>query len=122
MGSMVANSGRTAQADAFISVVVPTWNRAAHLRDLLASLAGQDYPPDRFEIVVVDDGSTDRTAEVVRAVASLAVPHVRYVPQEHRGYCAACNTGVSAASGEVVCFLDSDEMVPPTHLSGVWER
>jgi glycosyltransferase involved in cell wall biosynthesis len=103
----------------FVSVVIPTWDRAGHLRDLLATLVDQDYPAGRFEVVVADDGSTDHTESVVAALAAREVPRIRYVRRAHRGYCAACNAGVSEASGEIVAFLDSDQLVPRSHLSAV---
>jgi glycosyltransferase involved in cell wall biosynthesis len=105
----------------FVSVVIPTWNRAAYVRDLLSTLADQDYPASRFEIVVVDDGSTDDTRSVVASFAARAEPSVRYVRRAHCGYCAACNAGVSEAAGDIVAFLDSDQLVPSGHVARVVE-
>ncbi len=86
-----------------VSVVVPTYNRAHLLGTCLRSIAGQTYHD--FEIVVVDDGSTDDTAQVV---ASLA-PRARYLWQENRGVASALNLGIGQASGEYVSFLASDD-------------
>jgi glycosyltransferase involved in cell wall biosynthesis len=106
----------------FISVVVPTWNRAPLLSDCLRALTVQDYPGDLFEIVVVDDGSTDHTRLVARRYEALGMPAVRYRRLEHRGANAARNEGIRAARGEVVSFVDDDEVVMPDHLSLISSR
>lgn len=88
------------------SVVVPTYNRAATLRQTLTALMAQDYPD--YEIIVVDDGSTDDT----RAMIAREFPHVRYVCQTNRGPAAARNRGIAHARGEIIAFTD-DDCVPP---------
>lgn len=102
-----------------VSVVVPTRNRAAMLGDCLDSLLRQSYPADRFEIVVIDDGSSDATAEVVAALGRRPTPQVRYVQQEPRGLNAARNAGFMAAGGDPVCFVDDDVEVPPSWLEAL---
>jgi len=74
-----------------ISVVIPTYNNAHVLRTTLAHLSRQDYPQEAYEVVVVDDGSTDETAEVVKAQSS-RLP-VRYMWQPNAGRSAARNRG-----------------------------
>ncbi|WP_169924013.1 glycosyltransferase family 2 protein [Sulfurifustis variabilis] len=97
-----AGAGR---ADALVTVVIPTYNRAALLPKAIASVLRQTHA--RFEIVVVDDGSTDATATVV---SSLQDPRIRYVRHErNRGLPAARNTGIRAARGEYVAFIDDDD-------------
>ena len=96
----------------FVSVVVPTWNRAPLLAGCLASLRGQDYPPDRFEIVVVDDGSVDDTAGVVQKCVDGGLPVVRYQRGDHRGLNVARNLGLTVARGDPVCFVDDDVESP----------
>jgi glycosyltransferase involved in cell wall biosynthesis len=95
-----------------ISVVTPTHNKAALLSRTLASLAEQDLPSEAFEVVVVDDGSTDGTAAFLE---SYRTGHgFTWVRQEaNRGRAAARNLGLSRASGDLVVFLDDDmELVP----------
>lgn len=87
-----------------ISVIIPTYNRAAVLGDAIDSILVQDVEP--LEIVVVDDGSTDGTAEVAGSYGG----RVRYVRQPHRGVAVARNTGLAAAQGELIAFLDSDDV------------
>jgi glycosyltransferase involved in cell wall biosynthesis len=111
--------GKDESSTPFISVLVPTWNRAALLLDCLQALTVQDYPHDLFEIVVVDDGSTDHSDVVVRSLQGTSKPTVRYRRLEHRGVNAARNEGIMAARGEVVCFVDDDEVVMPDHLSRI---
>lgn len=89
-----------------ISVIVPTYNRRASLSRLLQALGRQTYPAARFEVVVVDDGSTDGTADAVRAL-DLAYP-LRLLIQENRGPASARNLGVEQADGPVIVFLDDD--------------
>lgn len=94
-----------------VSIVVTAFNRAKLLGDALDSLSGQDYEP--CEIVLVDDGSTDDTGEVGRGYR----PAVRYHYQEHRGVGAALNAGLSIAEGELISFLDSDDLWEAKRLS-----
>jgi glycosyltransferase involved in cell wall biosynthesis len=94
-----------------VSVVVPTWNRAHLLAASLASLLGQDGPS--FEVVVVDDGSTDDT---VARVEALGDPRVRLLARPHAGIAASRNAGVAAAAGTFVAFHDSDDEALPGRL------
>jgi hypothetical protein len=94
-----------------VSVVVPTYDRAALVGEAIASALAQDI--DDLEVVVVDDGSTDGTREVVSRFDS----RVRYLRQRNRGAAAARNLGVAAARGRYVAFLDSDDVWVPEKLS-----
>ena len=95
---------------AAISVVIPTYNRARLLGEAIESALAQTRPPD--EIVVVDDGSTDATPEVLARFAS----RVRAVRQDNAGEAAARNRGVAEARGEWIAFLDSDDLWEPDAL------
>lgn len=97
-----------------ISVILPTYNRAPFLERAMGSVLAQRRPCG--ELLVVDDGSTDNTADLVaRWAASASVP-VRYLHQENRGAAAARNTGIRAARGELLAFLDSDDWWLPNKL------
>lgn len=92
-----------------LSVIVPTWNRARTLAALLASLLDQDPGGVRYEIVVVDNNSTDDTRQVVETIAARAAAGmVRYVFEPRQGVSYARNTGVAATTAPVVVFVDDD--------------
>src|SRR5947209_6149687 len=92
-----------------LSIVVPTYNRSNSLRRLLLAIEEQTYPNDRFEVLVVDDGSTDGTPDILRhLVVRFAL---RLIEQAHGGPSAARNLGVANAGGELIVFLD-DDVVP----------
>ena len=91
------------------SVVIAAYNAEASLGQALTSVLAQEYAP--LEVIVVDDGSTDSTAEV-----AAGFPAVRVVQQENAGPAAARNRGVREAAGEFVAFGDADDEVPPTKL------
>ncbi len=88
-----------------VSVIIPTYNRAAVVARAIKSVLAQDYAP--IEIIVVDDASTDDTQRVVE---SLQDARIRYIVRsENRGAAAARNTGIRAARGAFIAFLDSDD-------------
>jgi GT2 family glycosyltransferase len=94
------------------SVIIPTYNRSAYLRQAVDSVFAQRRQD--FEILVVDDGSTDDTAQVV---ASMADPRLRYLPQANAGRSAARNRGLAEARGEYIAFLDDDDLYLPDKLA-----
>ena len=91
-----------------LSVVVCTHNNASYLRKALASLVAQDVPEDEYEIVVVNNASTDDTAE-----AAAGFPPVRYVYEKRLGLSIARNAGIRAARSPIVAFLDDDAEADP---------
>jgi len=102
----------------FPSVVIPTYNRRPILEKCLRALENQDPAAsvDRYEVVVVDDGSTDGTAEWLRQEAA-SFPHVRLIEQDHGGAAAGRNRGVDEARGDVIVFIDSDLVVTAGFLA-----
>ena len=92
-----------------ISIVIPTFNRGYILARALQSVCEQTY--QRHEIVVVDDGSTDDTEDVVAAVAASDVRYLRH--PRNLGVSAAANTGVRAATGDLLAFMGSDDVLKP---------
>lgn len=94
-----------------VSIVIPTYNRAECLERAVNSALEQTYPA--IEVVVVDDGSTDETPEIVRSIDD---DRVSFDRQPHRGANAARNTGVALASGEFISFLDSDNELHEEHI------
>ncbi len=101
----------------FISVVIPTFNRARQVQAALKSVLEQTYP--EFEVIVVDDGSTDGTRENLQQLVSPQGSNgkqVRYFFQPNQGQSAARNKGIDEARGEWVAFLDSDDVWLPEKL------
>jgi glycosyltransferase involved in cell wall biosynthesis len=93
-----------------VSVVIPTYNYGRYIAEAVDSALNQSYGP--FEVIVVDDGSTDDTETVVRAFGN----RVRYIKQQNAGVCAARNRGVAESSGQLIAFLDADDIWEPTKL------
>jgi glycosyltransferase involved in cell wall biosynthesis len=98
-----------------ISVQICTFNRRDLLVKALEALFRQDYPPDAFEIVLVDDGSGDGTGEAVKALNPPCA--LNYLYQENAGLATARNKGIRAARGEIVLFVDDDIMASESLLS-----
>jgi GT2 family glycosyltransferase len=99
--------------------VVPVYNRAAALSACLDSLFRQSYPHDRYEVIVVDDGSSDRTAEVAQAAGSQWDGTLRVLRKANGGPASARNAGIRAAHGDVIAFTDSDCIADANWLSGL---
>jgi cellulose synthase/poly-beta-1,6-N-acetylglucosamine synthase-like glycosyltransferase len=104
----------------FVSVVIPTHQRAAMLSSCLMSLAALDYPNDSYELVVVDAASTDGTPEQVQRLASVVEGlAVRYVHRSVSDANAARNAGLGVARGELIALVDDDVVVPPSWLGAM---
>lgn len=92
-------------AKPILSVLIDTYNHEQYIDQAIVSAIEQDFPSSEYEILVVDDGSTDRTPEIVRKFA----PRVRLVRKKNRGQASAYNAGIREARGEVIAFLDGDD-------------
>ena len=97
------------------TVIVPVWNGERTIEACLESLLAQDYPRDRFTIVVVDNRSTDRTPEILRGYGE----RIRVVREAKRGPAAARNRGLAEADGDVVALTDADCVVDPAWLARI---
>ena len=102
---------RNKEKNPLVSVVIPTYNRAWVIKEAVDSVLAQDYKD--FELIIVDDGSTDNTSDVLASYGE----DVRVLFQENKGVSAARNRGVAEASGQLVAFLDSDDLWLPKKLS-----
>ena len=94
-----------------VSVIIPTYNRAWMLKEAIDSVLAQDFTD--FELIAVDDGSTDDTGQVLAAYDQKVIA----LHQSNRGVSAARNRGIGAASGQLIAFLDSDDLWLPHKLS-----
>jgi glycosyltransferase involved in cell wall biosynthesis len=93
-----------------VSVVIPALNEESYISRCLVSVLEQDYPHDRMEVVVVDNGSVDATASIARRFP------VRVIEEPRAGVARARNTGIRAAKGEIVAFIDADCNAKPGWL------
>ena len=103
--------GSIAETRGLVSVIIPNYNHAQYISDAIQSVLNQEYR--QFEIIVVDDGSTDSSREVVAQFGN----RVNYIWQENQGLSAARNTGIAAASGDYIGLLDADDMYEPDFMS-----
>ena len=113
-----------------LSVIVPVYNVAPYLRKCVESLLKQDLSAEEYEIIFVDDGSTDGSGELCDEFASsneleseriseLGKPVIRVIHQKNGGLSSARNTGLAAATGKYVEFVDSDDYLEPNVLGGL---
>src|SRR5262249_12044662 len=97
-----------------VSIILPTYNRARFLPEALASIKAQRLRD--FELIIVDDGSTDNTRHVVHSLLAGLPQSARYAYQDNQGAYGARNTGLDLAAGEYLAFYDSDDYWLPHHL------
>lgn len=103
----------------FFSIVIPTYNRASSIMDAIDSALAQDHKD--FELLVVDDGSKDNTRQLVEARAETDA-RLKYIFQENAERSRARNNGIEQAKGQYICFLDSDDVYLPNHLSTFYKE
>jgi glycosyltransferase involved in cell wall biosynthesis len=101
----------------FVTILIDTYNHQSFIEDAINSVLQQDFPPKETEILVVDDGSTDKTSELVRRFE----PRVRLIHKINGGQASAFNAGIPEARGEIVVFLDGDDWWAPDKLTAVAE-
>jgi hypothetical protein len=89
----------------FVTALIDTYNHERFIEEAVVSVVAQDFPAEQMEIIVVDDGSTDRTPEIVR----MFEPRVRLIRKPNGGQASAFNTGIQEARGNIVAFLDGDD-------------
>ena len=98
-----------------VTVLIDTYNHERFIEEAIASVLEQDFPHAEMEIIVVDDGSTDRTPEIVRKFE----PQLRLIRKPNGGQASAFNAGIPEARGEIVAFLDGDDWWAKNKLSRV---
>ena len=104
----------------YISIVIPTFNRVALLSDCLKSLFEQDYPAEKFEVIIIDDGSRDGTGAVLSRNFNGHKGKIRYYrTEENKGAAAARNTGFGKSVGELIASLDDDCQVEKSWLRDI---
>ena len=101
-----------------VSVIVPVYNSEEYIGATLDSIINQDFR--NFELIVIDDGSTDRSLEVINQKLSDTTLSYNVIHQENSGVSAARNRGIDAANGEYLVFIDADDYVSENHLSELY--
>lgn len=101
-----------------VSVIVPVYNASQYISKTLDSIINQDF--DSFEIIIVDDGSTDNSLDVINdTLKDCEIPHI-IVAQFNEGVSVARNTGIEMAQGDYLVFIDADDYVENNHLSSLY--
>jgi glycosyltransferase involved in cell wall biosynthesis len=100
----------------FFSIIITCYNYETYIETCIESALGQTYP--RFEVIVIDDGSTDRSCDIIERYAD----RLTAIRTENNGFVSACLTGLASSKGDYVLFLDADDVLNETALSTVAER
>jgi glycosyltransferase involved in cell wall biosynthesis len=103
--------------EVFFSIIIPTYNRASFLGNTIVSVLQQNFWD--WEVIIVDDGSLDNTEEVVKSFDDL---RIKYLYKQNEERSIARNYGIQQASGQYICFLDSDDEYYPDHLSSLYKK
>lgn len=101
-----------------VSVIVPVYNGAEYIGGTLDSIINQDF--NGFEVIVIDDGSTDNSLEIIEERLSKSAIAHEIVHQENSGVSSARNLGIEKAQGEYLVFVDSDDYITGNHLSELY--
>lgn len=101
-----------------LSIIVPVYNVEKYLGKCLDSLLQQDLSPDNYEIIVINDGSTDNCESIALSYAQ-KYPNIKLITQKNRGLSGARNTGIEKATGKYIQFVDSDDYLEPNVLSSL---
>ncbi len=105
-----------------ISLIICTYNRDKYIYDVLKSLAENDFPTEKYEIVLINNNSTDKTElECTRFKTDFSKINFRYFIETNQGISYARNRGVAESSGEIICFIDDDETVKPDYLQVIYD-
>jgi cellulose synthase/poly-beta-1,6-N-acetylglucosamine synthase-like glycosyltransferase len=106
-----------------VTVAIPAWNEASNIRQTMQSALALDYPHDRLELIVVNDGSRDQTEAIARQTAEEnSGRHIRVLSQPNRGKGAALNTALRSASGEFFISMDADSLIKEDALQRMLPR
>ena len=100
-----------------VSVIIPCYNSSAFLEAALNSVCGQSYA--NIEIIIVNDGSTDNTEEIIKSISD---NRIKYFFQQNKGQCAASNLGIQKSTGDYIKFFDADDLMNPDHLEEQLKR
>ena len=103
-------------SETFFSIIIPTYNRENIIKSTVHSVINQTFK--KWELLIIDDGSTDNTKEVVKNIDD---PRIKYIYQDNAERSAARNNGIKNSNGKWICFLDSDDAYKKSHLQTLFE-
>lgn len=103
-----------------ISIIIPAYNAEKYIRKCILSALHQDISPDEYEIIVINDGSTDQTANIIQELAK-EHPNIKCILTENQGVSAARNLGMTIVQGEVIMFADADDYFCTDSFAKVYE-
>lgn len=106
-------------ANVDVSIVISTYNRARDLHETLESVLGQHCPATKFEAVIVDNGSTDHTREVIESFAMQSDSRIRYLFEPRKGVSFGRNAGIEASLAPILAFADDDEILAPQWVAAI---
>ena len=95
-----------------LSIIIPAYNASKYIEKCIDSVLNQGIPSDCYEIIIVNDGSTDNTVELAQRYIS-KFQNIKLFTQENHGQSAARNKGIDVATGEYIAFVDADDLVLP---------
>lgn len=104
-----------------VSIIVPAYNEEAHIAETIESLLNLDYPKDKLEIIVIDDGSTDRTYNIAKKYEEKYPDIVKVYRKRNGGKASALNFGIKLATGKYIATMDADSVVPREALKKMLE-
>jgi glycosyltransferase involved in cell wall biosynthesis len=96
-----------------VSIIIPAYNEEKDIKDVLESINKQNYPKDLIETIVIDDKSTDKTAEIASKY------NVKIIKGKHKGVGAARNLGIKKASGDIILFVDADQILDKNYVKEI---
>jgi len=99
-----------------VSVIIPVYNAEKWIKKTICSVASQKYPRHRIEIIIIDDGSSDKSFQIAKKVTERRFIHLKVVQQKNHGVSAARNYGLRLASGSWIQFLDADDLLHPNKI------
>lgn len=105
----------------FLSIIIPIYNKSAYLPDCMQSVLKQNIPPEQYEIICVDDGSTDDSLQVLEQYAAQN-SNVHVFSKKNGGVSSARNLGLKYAAGDYVWFIDPDDFIAPNCLSTILKK
>ena len=103
----------------YYSIIIPSYNRADEISELLESFSNLEFDPNKYEVIIADDGSTDQTESIVRNYQENANFTLHYFSQKNQGPGAARNIGMNKATGDFFIFIDSDVLLPKDWLRNI---